>query len=466
MESSISGRLVNALLKLQYDDIPPEVIAKAKLCVLDTLGVALAGSRTSVGRIARAFALDIGGREETTIFHYGDRVPCVLAAYANATMAFCHNFTDTTLSCVVHCGPAIVPTALAVAEKEGSSGKDFLVAVIAGYDMMTRVGNALNSGTARMNHHRSGFHATGTTGVFGTCLAASKLFRLDPDQTVSALGTAASYASGILGSSASPGSETWKTHTGMAAQNGISAALLAQKGLKGPANTLEGEVGFLKPFGWGKYDLGQLEEDLGKTYRIMGSAFKLYNGAHVWATPLDCLKQIIDIHQVPPDDVSEIRIIIPTMYTYVMPRFGEKHYPQDYAEAENDPCYLMAAMMLHSQVSVAQFHEPTLTDGRMREMATKVAVEVDPALDAIFKETDKAPAKVRITLHNGSELEASQDYPRGTPQRPATRTELENKFRGLTVASIGEQRASRLIDSIGTLEEQDNLKELVGHCIA
>ena len=465
MTVPISERLVNGLLHLSTTGMPPEVIGKAKLCVLDTLGVALAGSLTSVGKIARQFAMNIGGKEEATLFRSGDRVSCVPAAYANGTMAFCHNFTDTTLSCVVHCGPAIVPTALAVAEREGNTGKEFLAAVIAGYDLMTRVGNALNSGLARMNHHRSGFHATATTGVFGACLTASKLLHLTPEQATSALGTAASYASGILAPRTSPGSETWKTHTGIAAQNGISAALLAHMGLQGPATILDGDEGFLKPFGWGKYDLGKLEENLGERFLIMDSAFKLYNCGHVWANPLDCLKQLRETHHFQPDDVAEIRVTVPTMYTYVMANSPEKNYPRNYAEAENHPHYLMAAMMLHGQVSLPQFEDRVIHDLRMKAMAGKVVIEVDLSLDAIFKETDKAPAKVRIVRkQNRTELELASDYPRGSPKNPATRCEIEQKFIGLSANAIGKEKALRIIAAVDSLEEQESVNTLMTVC--
>lgn len=100
MNEKIIERLANYLINLKFEDIPSEVIDKAKLCILHALGVALAGSVTPIGKIAREFAVAVGGREETTIYNYGDRISCVSAVYANATMASCHNLTDTTLSCV------------------------------------------------------------------------------------------------------------------------------------------------------------------------------------------------------------------------------------------------------------------------------------------------------------------------------------------------------------------------------
>ena len=462
MDAHKSERLVDYLLNLKFEEISPEVIAQAKLCVLDTLGLALAGSLSPLGKIVRGFAVGQGGKEETTIYNYGDRTSSALAAYANGTMAFCYNFTDTTLSCVVHCGPAIIPAGLAMAEREGSTGKEFLAAVIAGYEMMTRVGNTINSGKARMNHHKSGFHATGTTGSFGTCLTASRLLGLNLDQGVSALGVAGSYASGVLISLTCPGSESWKTHTGIAAQNGITSALLAQMGLKGPAAVLEGKNGFLQAFGGGRFDLEKLDENLGKKFLIMDSSFKLYNCAHVWANPLDTLKRMWATYQLQPEDVAEIRVIVPTMYTYVMASPLEKKYPRNYAEAENNPDYLMAAMALHGRVAVEQFKDHVLRDPRMKEMAAKVVIQVDPSLDAIFQETDKAPAEVRIVLvRNRKELSGAGDYPRGCPQNPVTQTELEEKFIDLAAGVFNNDRALEIIRLVYDLEKQNHLTGLV-----
>jgi len=462
MDAQKSEKLVHYLLNLKYEEIPPEVLSQAKLCVLDTLGIALAGSLTPLGKIVRGFAVGQGGKEETTIFNYGDRISAVLAAYANGTMAFCYNFTDTTLSCVVHCGPAIIPAALAMAEREGSTGKEFLAAVIVGYEMMTRVGNAINSGLARMNHHKSGFHATGTTGAFGTCLTASRLLGLTLDRGISALGIAGSYASGILSSLTCPESESWKTHTGIAAQNGITAALLAQMGLKGPAAILEGKNGFLQAFGRGRFDVEKLDENLGKKFLITDSSFKLYNCAHVWANPLDTLKRICETYHLQPEDVAEIKVIVPTMYTYVMASSTEKKYPRNYAEAENNPYYLMAAMALHRRVSVEQFEDHVLRDPRMKEMTAKVNIQVEPSLDAIFQGTDKAPAQVRIVLaRDHKEISDAADYPRGSPKNPVTQMELENKFIDLAAKVFNKDRVLEIIHLISGLEKQNHLTDLV-----
>jgi len=459
--------IVDYLLNLKFEEIPEDVIEKAKLCVLDTLGVALAGSVTSTGKAAKDFALTMGGKEEATLFNYGNRVSWLPAAYANGTMAFCYNFTDTTLTCVVHCGPVIVPAALAVAERTGNSGKDFLVAVIAGYEMMNRIGNVINSGKARMSHHKRGFHATGTTGVFGAASAAAKLLGLSQDQAMNALGIAGSYASGLLESCNTPKSDVWKSHPGIAGQNGISAVLLAKLGLKGPYTVLEGKDGFFTAFGGGNVDLGKMEEDLGKKFLVMDTAFKLHNGPHVWANPLDSLGRMIKTYDLKPEDVEGIKIVIPTMYTYVLHGSRGNRYPADFEDAESDPRYLMAAMMLYGRVYVEQFTDRVLNDPKMKEMTGKVSLEVDPSLDEIFQTTDKTPARVKVKLKGTKEeLTETADHPRGAPKNPATNEELENKFIDLAGMVLEKEKAGQIVRMVGKLEQLDNLQDLVRLLVA
>jgi 2-methylcitrate dehydratase PrpD len=237
-------------------------------------------------------------------------------------------------------------------------------------------------------------------------------------------------------------------------------------GLKGPVTILEGKKDFLYAFGWGKYDLVKFDEDIGKKFLIMDSAFKLYNCAHVWANPLDCLKRLMEMHHFKPDEVSEIKVIIPTMYTYVMAS-QERIYPRNYAEAENNPYYLFAAMMLHGRVSLDQFQERVLNDARMKEMAGKVVVEVDPSLDAVFTETDKAPAIVKVILkQNGKDLSATADYPRGSPKNPTTPEETENKFVELAGTALNKDKAWEIVQLVRILEHQDNLRDLMALLIA
>src|SRR5438552_1541063 len=192
-----SERLAGFVHGLDLAAIPPSAREHAKLCTMDTLGIAFAAVGEPAAVAAATVARRAGGAPEATLLVHGGRVPAPMAALANGTAAFSHNFTDTTLSCVIHGGPVAVPAALAVGELAGASGAAVLTSIVAGYEVMTRVGNAINAGVARMAHHRKGYHPTATCGVFGAAATAAKLLGLSVDGITHALGVAGSLASGL-----------------------------------------------------------------------------------------------------------------------------------------------------------------------------------------------------------------------------------------------------------------------------
>lgn len=209
--------LARFVTDLGIEAIPAQARDYAKLSLLDTLGIALAGYEEPNTHAARRIALQHGGETQATLFVHGRQVPTSQAALVNGTASFSHNFTDTTLSCVIHAGPVIIPAALAMGEVTGASGADVLTAIVAGYEVMTRVGNAINAGSARMSHHRKGYHPTGTCGVFGAAAVAAKLLGLSTQATCHSFGIAGSFAAG-LSESLIDGTDTWRAHGGFAAQ--------------------------------------------------------------------------------------------------------------------------------------------------------------------------------------------------------------------------------------------------------
>src|SRR5262249_11296361 len=155
-----SETLARFVHELDLAAIPADAREHAKLCVMDTLGIAFAAAAEPAAIAAATVACGTDGPGEATLLVSGARATAPMAALANGTAAFSHNFTDTTLSCVIHGGPVAIPGAFAVGEMTRASGAQVLTAIVAGYEVMTRVGNAINSGTARMAHHRKGYHPT------------------------------------------------------------------------------------------------------------------------------------------------------------------------------------------------------------------------------------------------------------------------------------------------------------------
>jgi 2-methylcitrate dehydratase PrpD len=433
---------------------------------MDTLGIALAAASEPAARAAAAVARRAGGAGEATLLVHGDRVPAPLAALANGTAAFSHNFTDTTLSCVIHGGPVAVPAALAAGELVGAGGAQVVTAVVAGYEVMTRVGNAINAGPARMAHHRKGYHPTATCGVFGAAAIGGKLLGLSADGIAAALGVAGSFASG-LSESLSDGSDAWRAHGGIAAHNGLLAALLVRAGLTGPRAVLDGRKGFCAAFTDGGHDAAALVDRLGERYLVEDAAFKLHNTAHVWALPLDALAALRAEHRFGPADVERMEVTFPQNWTAIMDDpSGATYAPRSYAQATNNLRFCLALGLHAGRVYLDEFDEQHLRDPAILDTARRVVPRPDGALGRIFETTDRAPTRLEVVLRSGARHVREVDYPRGSPANPATRAELEAKFDALAGAVLPAGRTAELRAAVAELERAPSLDDLVSLCVA
>jgi 2-methylcitrate dehydratase PrpD len=388
-----------------------------------------------------------------------------MAALANGTAAFSHNFTDTTLSCVIHGGPVAVPAALAAGEMLGASGAEILTAIVAGYEVMTRVGNAINSGAARMAHHKKGYHPTATCGVFGAAAIAAKLLGLPVDGIVHALGVAGSFAGG-LSESLTDGSDVWRAHGGIAAHNGLLAALLARAGLTAPRAVLDGKKGFCAAFTDGSYDAGALVEGLGERYLVQDAAFKLHNTAHVWALPLDALAALRAGHPFGVADVERMEVTFPQNWTAIMDDPSDATYaPATYAQATNNLRFCLALGLHEGRVYIDEFDEAHLRDPAILATARRVIPRPDAALGHVFETTDRAPTRLEVILKSGARHALDVDYPRGSPKNPATRAELLAKFDALAAPVFPAGRLAEIKAALFALESAPSVRDFARLCV-
>jgi 2-methylcitrate dehydratase PrpD len=261
------------VLGLSLDDLPAPVVTRAALLALDILGGCLAASRQDFGRAVLRAAERLGGAPESTLIGGGTvKVGAANAVLANGTLAHGLDFDDTREDAIVHTGSVAVTTALAVGEALDASGRAVLEAMIAGVEVMCRVGLAVPG-----QFHARHYHPTALCGSFAAAAVAGKLHALTEDQLVHAFGICGSQASGIIEYLAD-GSWTKRVHAGWAAHAGVTATLLAQSGLTGPETVFEGEHGFYQAFTSG-YDEGRLNaliESLGATWELEQLTFKPY----------------------------------------------------------------------------------------------------------------------------------------------------------------------------------------------
>ena len=292
-------QLAGFVSRLHYEDLPKAVIRKAKALILDQLGCQLAGSVLPWSKKVFEYVADMKGpREEGTVVHYGLKTIAQDAAFANACFGNAFLGDDTDSVCHAHLGAIIIPAALALGEWQEISGKEFIKAVVAGYEVASRVGAAAPAAESR------GYHPGPIFGPFGAAAGAGSILGFGEQHMLNAIGIAASHCSGLMEYSKSGGNVN-RIHAGIAAYGGIRAALLARRGFTGPETILEGQRGFVHAFS-GDSTLEEITRDLGTRYRVEYIDLKTHCCCGTSGASLDAVSRILNAHPVKADQIKEI----------------------------------------------------------------------------------------------------------------------------------------------------------------
>ncbi len=451
---SVSRRYARFVRGLARRDIPAPVTAKAAVLMLDTIGSCLASSREDFGRAVLGGAERLGGPQESTLIGTRAKAGAASAVLANATLAHGLDFDDTREDAIVHTGCVAVATALAVGEAVGASGQAVLEAAIAGVEVMCRVGLAVPG-----RFHARHFHPTSLTGSFAAAAVAGKLYRLTEDQLVHAFGICGSQAGGIIEYLAD-GSWTKRLHPGWAAHAGVAAVILARAGFTGPETVFEGAHGFYQAFAGASAEatLDALLATLGRQWELEQLTLKPYPCGSIAQPYMDCALRLREKHQIRPEDVASIGC---RTAEGPVPRLWEplaaKHRPANGYAAKFSLPYLLAVMFVKGRASLAEFTDEAVRDDSVLEVAGKVGYELDSTIDY----PRQFIGHVAVRLHDGRLLEEGQDHPRGGPDSPMSREEVEAKFRGNASLAVPEAQASRVISLVGDIEGQPDLHALM-----
>jgi 2-methylcitrate dehydratase PrpD len=405
---------------LRYEDIPSDVIERAKQCISDTIATVIFGSRLPWSRMIARFAETNANGGHSRILAPGG--PCVHApAAALANGAFAHAFEMDNLtwpSTGVHPGATLLPPGLAVAQERGNSGRELITAVVAGAEVMIRIGRA----TRHRNESR-GFHAPGTTGPFGAATACARLLKLDTAAMRNALGIAGSLACGLLEFARSgTGAMVKRLHLGRAAESGVLAASLASEGFTGPASVLEGEFGFLRVFCGDDVDAAELTRDLGRDYATRVITLKRFP-CHITAhTSVQAILDLRAQHAYAAAEVSSIHIA----GNEKMAGVNNIPSPADIMMAQYSIPFCVALAHVRDPHDPRSFDETALRDLQIRALASRVKITV--------AENSPTPlaAVVTVTLYDGRVFTRSVADFKGTPRCPLDPTELREKFLLLT----------------------------------
>lgn len=440
---SITKDLASFVADTNFNDFPEEVREHAKLCILDWLGAALAGSLEPPAKIIASIIRETSGRKESTVIGTRIRTSCVNAALANGTFGHIVELDDIHEETIIHSAAPVVPAALAVAERKNVSGRDLITSVVLGYEAENRIGMAI------MPSHYHFWHPTGTCGTFGAAVAAGKVLRLDAERMVHALGIAGTQAAGLIevfGTMCKP------LNPGKAAMNGVLAALLAQKGFTSSSMILEAEKGYCRAAAE-EYDPNRITENLGREFALTNNVFKIHASCGHTHGAIDAVLLLAEKHGVKPDAVDEI--VVGT-YPIANEVVGETYEPKTVSEAKFSLPYCLAIALIRGKVGLAEFSVESLTDPKIQKISERVKVMVDPE----YVNARLGCAKVTLRTADGEELTCRVDVPKGYPKNPLTRTELEEKFRGLASLVMQRERVTEIIQILNNLEELDEVGRL------
>jgi 2-methylcitrate dehydratase PrpD len=349
---------------LRDEDIPESVRAAAELHALDVIGCALAAHGVGAGEAVRGLAHEEAGAPQASAIGLADRVPAASAALVNGTLAHTLDFDDTHDASVCHVSAVVVPAALAVGEAHEADARAIRTAIIAGNEVVCRLGAA-----APRAFHARGFHPTSVCGVFGATVAAARLRGLDAAGIERALGLAGSLASGLFAFLAD-GSPTKPLHAGWAAAAGVRAAALADHGLRGPAAILEDRFGLFAAYAEGEHDIAGQLADLGSRWETPAIAFKAYPACHYIHGALDALAQLGPLDPAAIERV-DVKIAAAGAPLVCEPR-SEKLAPATPYGARFSLNYALAALIVHGLVDATSFTESAIGDPDVLALAARI----------------------------------------------------------------------------------------------
>jgi 2-methylcitrate dehydratase PrpD len=431
----------------RYEDHPAAVRKEAQRTLLNWLGCALGGSRHETVDIAIAALAPFSGPAQASVLGRTERLDILHATLMNGISSHVLDFDDTHLKTVIHPAGPVVSALLALAEYRATphdkapaspvSGHDFINAVILGVEVECRIGNAVYPA-----HYDRGWHITGTTGVFGAAAACGKLLGLSEQQMVWALGLAATQPVGLREMF---GSMTKSFHPGRAAQNGLTAALLASRNFTSGDTGIEGKSGWAHVLSTTQ-DYGQITDHLGKTYELSLNTYKPFACGIVIHPAIDACIQLRNAHALQADQIDRIDLRV---HPLVLELTGKKT-PATGLESKFSVYFAAAIAIVHGAAGIREFSDENARNPVIIALRDRVQATIDPAI----KEDQ---VRATITLKDGRRLEQFVEHAVGSLERPMSDGDLEAKFTGLADGVLPAPKIRALMDLCWKVETLPNV---------
>jgi 2-methylcitrate dehydratase PrpD len=434
--------------ELRYEDLPDEVVDKAKDVILDALACQLACSLLPLGRMAIDFARAHTGRPDATIIGTDLKTTVEHAALVNGILGHGDEI-DEVLELFGHTSAVLVPTVLAVGEREATPGKDVIVALVAGYDIagrLARAGFSLDELAPR------NFQQASSAGSLAAAAAAGKLLGLDQQQMQVALGLAAEQACGLQTMRLESGHMNKSFHMGVGSRNGVTAAYLAQAGYGGVFNVLEPPYSIFEAFVPDAAKPQELIRQLGQRFEILVTAIKFYAAGHPMHCAIAALLTIMDRQSLQVDEIAHINVRMETLIHKMLSRSPTLNVNIE---------YVVAVAALDRRVTWEQYTEQRRADPVLRDLLSRVTSEASAELDDVKRaNTGARPAEVTVRTDDGRTFTERVLFPPGHPRNPLSAEELEDKFMYWSTQVISHGQAKQLLSTVRELESVEDVNDL------
>ena len=448
--AKISSIYADFVTGTRFENLSADTVQQTKKVILDLIGVSLAGYRSmAFPKMVVDYVLDLGGKPEATVIHAKKKIPAVHAAFANASCAHALDMDDGHRFAASHPGTVIIPAAIAAAEMTGASTRALITGIVLGYEIMIRIGRAINPSSLSR-----GFHITGITGPFGAAGAVAKIMGLSREETVAALGMAGLQASGLIQVNHEvEGSMVKPLNPGRAAMSGLLSCILAGKGARGPIEIFEGEDGYLKAFtDEVKRDI--LTRDLGGDYEISRVYLKLYSACRHAHAPIDAAFKAF---RKSDGKIEEIDKIIVETYPAAVRLAGIPHATTPSAGRFSIP-FSVALALVKKDAGADKYCEESVKDQTIQGLAARVEMVATEKWEKVYP--TKRGATVTIISKGGRSWHEEVDLAKGEPENPASWEELHQKFYNNARLLLSDEEAKRVSSTIMDLEHA-SLPQLV-----
>lgn len=446
--STIAREVAAFVVGTALDDIPGEVIDVMRNDAIDIAGCVLWGHETPWGRGIVEHVASSGEPAQASVWGTDITASPGGVALALGTLGHSFDFDDYHSEAKLHPATVVLPAVFALGDYLESSGREVLRAATLGFEVMIRLSIASGPVATMLN----GFHLTGICGSVGAAAGAAVLLGLDEQQTANALGLAATQSSGLMGF-LHDGSETKRLHAGKAAQSGILAAQLAQRGFTGPARVFELDHGGFCSAYSPQPQPDEMLTALSQRWTAGEVSFKRYSCCGSIHSTLDLVSQGVADLGIKPTDVDEVEV---RHSSAVIQQCGWEYVPADVLHAQMSIEYCVAALLAEGTVLPEQFRPELLNDPEVLAIAKRVRVTQDPWVEELYP--SKFASRV-IVRADGEERDLRTLHPKGAPENPLEENEIDEKFHGLAGLRLHDAQRHRFIEEARRLEAIDNVRD-------